>query len=143
MEDCDAMNVIDKLNEEFDEVVEKNIQLEKENLKLHKEIHKLKLKMICEDDDSYMCWGLSWCDAEYYGQNEFEWSQELSDAVDYGLEKNIILKEIYFGDPEVIKEWEDGGIWWRENLPEIDENGRDVYGEKVNFIDTFKGGVYH
>tara|TARA_R100001440_G_scaffold7114_3_gene14223 strand:+ start:1410 stop:1727 length:318 start_codon:yes stop_codon:yes gene_type:complete len=27
---CDAMNVIDKLNQEFDEVTEKNIQLEKE-----------------------------------------------------------------------------------------------------------------
>ena len=41
----DAMNVIDKLNQEFDVIMDKNIQLEKEKLELYKELHKLKFNL--------------------------------------------------------------------------------------------------
>ena len=104
-EGCDAMNVIDKLNQEFDVIMEKNIQLEKEKLELYKEIHKLKFKMICTDEHnpSYMEWTGEGMDADYYGQYEFDWSDDLQDAVEEGLEKNIILCEIYNVD-----EWDQG-----------------------------------
>ena len=141
MEDCDAMNMIDKLNQEFDEVTEKNIQLEKVNLELHKEIHKLKFKIMIDDPEETTYIGYP---GDYYGQDLFDWSDELDNAVEFGLEKNIILKEIYFDWEGGIEDWEGfGNKWIWENLPEIDENGRDENGDERLVINTFEGGVYH
>ena len=97
----EAMNVIDKLNQEFDVIMEKNIQLEKEKLELYKEIHKLKFKIMIDDEATYIGYP-----GDYYGQDLFDWSDELQSAVEFGLEKNVILKEIY-GYPNCEK-WELG-----------------------------------
>ena len=107
-EGCDAMNVIDKLNQEFDVIMEKNIQLEKEKLELYKEIHKLKFKIMIEDDELIGSWGgdilWNWGCACLDGNPSggwlggMGWSDKLWDAYEDGLEKNVILCEIYDED---------------------------------------------
>ena len=145
-EGCDAMNMIDKLNQEFDVIMEKNIQLEKEKLELYKEIHKLQFKMIF-NMDRWM--GMSYFhndDDGFDGFYDEGWSIDLQDAVEYGLEKNIILKNIY-GFPSDYGENERGlgsdWIYMNMSPPEIDENGCDEYGNQITLIDNFQGGVYH
>ena len=108
-EGCDAMNVIDKLNQEFDVIMEKNIQLEKEKLELYKEIHKLKFKMILDEDRGEAGWGGGglgyfcndedgFCGLTFDADGWLGWSDELKYAVEFGLEKNVILCEIYDED---------------------------------------------
>ena len=96
----EAMNVIDKLNQEFDEVITKNLQLEKEKLELYKEIHKLKFKLAIKQGDNDACeWGeaLLW-DGPNSGIGQvIDWSDELVGSMrgNWPLEKNVILKELY------------------------------------------------
>ena len=111
----DAMNVIDKLNQEFDVIMDKNIQLEKDKLELYKEIHKLKFKMMIEDDEvmsSTWCGEMLWLGGVTTGDTDnirdgfegisrvVDWSDELFDAMRgiCPLEKNVILKELYGED---------------------------------------------
>lgn len=167
--DCEAMKIIEKLNEEFDVIMEKNIQLEKENLELHKDNHKLKFKLMIEEDNQ-ATWGGVVLIAEgvaNQGHGEvangigsfYDWSDELYNSMRgvYPLEKNVILKELY------------GKNNW-ENMERLccDSNGvhpddievppypivlyegdewatttwsADEWNEKL--IDTFEGGMYH
>ena len=95
----DAMNVIDKLNQEFDVIMDKNIQLEKEKLELYQEIHKLKFKLMIEEDDQATWGGMllrGWKSLDGIG-DVGDWSDELFDSMRgvCPLEKNVILKEIY------------------------------------------------
>mgnify|MGYP003134103463 CR=1 FL=1 len=121
------MDIIEKLNQEFDEVQNKNIKLEKENLELYKEIHKLKFKMCIEDELDYP--------VDYYRQDFEYWSSQLEEAVEYGLEKNVILKEIW--------EYPDDEPWGLVGEIEILDGNIDCNGEKRELIDSFSGGVYH
>jgi len=101
----DAMNVIDKLNQEFDVIMDKNIQLEKENLELYQELHKLKFKIMIEEDDQATWGGELLAGPMRWGRGEscmgigdvVDWSDELFDTMRgvCPLENNIILKELY------------------------------------------------
>ena len=122
------MDIIEKLNQEFDEVQNKNIKLEKENLQLYKEIHKLKFKFCIREGDLD-------CPLDYYGQYFHDWSPELNDAVDHGLEKNIILREIW--------DYPDDQFWGLVGEIEILDGNFDWDGEERDLIDSFSGGVYH
>jgi len=121
---CEAMEMIDILNEEHDKTFAENVELKKENLELHKENHKLKFKLMISDavdDEGNHQWGgvvYAWryhrCgtgEPECLQDMTDELSDELSDAVDYGLEQNVILKEIYnYGiTPPEIHHWPVGG----------------------------------
>tara|TARA_R110002096_G_scaffold190191_2_gene371171 strand:- start:241 stop:612 length:372 start_codon:yes stop_codon:yes gene_type:complete len=100
----DAMNVIDKLNQEFDVIMDKNIQLEKEKLELYKELHKLKFNLgIARGglDNEGWCGYVLYCSASSFSpgcdgiQDVIAPSPEFWEALDGELEKNVILKEIY------------------------------------------------
>ena len=121
---CEAMDIIEKLNQEFDQVQNKNIKLEKENLELYKEIHKLKF---CGSHP--VTYYLEW---DY---REEPWSDELEEAVEYGLEKNVILREIW--------EYPDDEPWGFVGEIELLDGNIDCGGEKRELIDSFSGGVYH
>jgi len=102
----DAMNVIDKLNQEFDVIMDKNIQLEKDKLELYKEIHKLKFNLgIARGglDIEGWCGAVLYCSCSCSIDPGCDWgiqdvidpSPEFWEALDGELEKNVILKEIY------------------------------------------------
>ena len=82
--DCDAMNVINKLNEEFSE-------LQDENIKLKEEIKKLKFNV---------------CIQEFMG---FAWNDECFDEEDYLLNTNdtttTILKKLYNWEEKTCDDW--------------------------------------
>ena len=137
MDSCEAMDMIDKLNKEHDETFSENIKLKEEIIELHKKIQKLIfLNMIESNCATYIGYP-----GDYYGQGLFDWSSELRDAVQYGLENNVILKEIY--------NWEDFtcDYWYRgdDDFPCVpSEWGGDLHNPKNRkLVDTFKGGVYN
>tara|TARA_R100001594_G_scaffold64512_2_gene98802 strand:+ start:545 stop:1027 length:483 start_codon:yes stop_codon:yes gene_type:complete len=139
-----GITMIDKLNKEFDVIMNKNIQLEKENIELYKELHKIKFRMMMEDNDNLgenlvgilWDWGVnqggSGMDADIsdYVDN----TDELDFAVSCGLEKNVILCDIYG-----VERWSDdlfGEVW-------LDDDDKDCYGNQKKLIDTFPGNIYH
>ena len=123
------MNVIEKLNQEFDEIQNKNIKLEKENLQLYKEIHKLKFQCVMGDEE----FNIPESGIALYYLHEY-WSDELEEAVEKGLEKNVILREIY----DIPEPWE---IFSEIEL--VDGNIDANNGEEKELIDSFSGGVFH
>tara|TARA_R100001015_G_scaffold16708_1_gene8671 strand:- start:19 stop:504 length:486 start_codon:yes stop_codon:yes gene_type:complete len=140
-----GISVIDKLNKEFDVVMNKNIQLEKENIELYKELHKIKFRTMIEDDDNldnYLTshlwnWGGNHRhEPDANISDDVECSDDLEYAVSCGLEKNVILCDIYD-----CKDSDDFREWYGEI--ELDDDDKDWYGNEFKLLDTFPGNIYN
>tara|TARA_R100000963_G_C4533284_1_gene33693 strand:- start:59 stop:469 length:411 start_codon:yes stop_codon:yes gene_type:complete len=134
MDSCEAMDMIDKLNEEHDHTFSENIKLKEEIIELHKKIHKLIFLNMIEDDNSYIGYP-----GDYYGEGLFDWSDELEDAVEYGLEKNVILKEIYNWEEFSCDDW----FCDDDNFPCVPAHHASIRHNPQNrkLVDTFQGGI--